>query len=334
MKILVCGDKHLKITRFDRSKQLLEWLNEKIDELKPDLVVALGDDMDTHAVLRSELMYEFRKHIDFVVKRCDMVYLVGNHDYFKPNDTTYHAMQSFKGLYDNFHIVDGHSVLYSMDFVHHVHNHKDFPDVKQEICFAHQTFVGADYGFYRPDIGVDADKLKSSIIISGHVHRRQEFGKVIYPGSPYAHSVNHIDQDKGIMLFDTNTYEKTFIRSPFPMWRSVKYDVVGNNNIEILHSLLGETLNIKDNWVLQLSGPKTELTAYLNSKEYIKLTKKKNVLTKLTFTDKAKKNIAINSFSIKDIVNEYVSKAYDGTIKKEDVIKKAIHIIDTVNSRD
>ena len=168
MKILVCGDKHLKITRFEKSKAFLEWLNAKITEIKPDLIVALGDDMDTHAVLRSELMSEFRSHIDHVMKlKIPMVYVVGNHDYFKPNDTTYHALQSFKGLYKDFTVVDKHTKLFGMDFVPYIHNIEDFPETSEEICFAHQTFVGADYGYYRPDVGVDADKLKSNIVISG-----------------------------------------------------------------------------------------------------------------------------------------------------------------------
>ena len=328
MKILICGDKHLKITRFEKSKQFLEWLNTKVKELKPQLVVALGDDMDTHAVLRSELMGEFRKHIDFVMRQgAEMVYLVGNHDYFKPGDTTYHSMQSLKGIHDRFHVVDEHKVLYGMDFVPHIHDYENFPNVKSEICFAHQTFVGADYGYYRPDVGVDADKLKSKIIISGHIHKKQEFGKVFYPGSPYAASLNDIDQTKGIILFDTTTYEKTFIESPFPRWNSIEFDIDNDNTVKRLHDMLSVTLNDQDNWVLRLSGPKVELTAYLSSKKYLKLKKNKSVSTKLSFTDKTKKNIVIKSLSIKSIVDEYIGKTYVGSVDKKEIVDVAMNII-------
>lgn len=333
MKILICGDKHLKITRFDKSKQFLEWMNKQVEEYKPDLVVALGDDMDTHAVLRSELMSEFRKHIDFVMNLdIEMVYLVGNHDYYKPGDTTYHALQSFKGLYDRFHVVDEPREIHGMDFVPYIFNHEEFPITENEICFAHQTFVGADYGYHRPDVGVDADKIKSNVIISGHIHKKQEFGKVYYPGSPFATSINDVDQIKGIMLFNTDTYEKTFIPSPFPTWRSVSFDMDKDNTIDSLHILLKNTLNELDSWVLRLSGPKAELTAYLLSKKFLNLKKGKSISTKPTFTDKKKKNIKIKSLSIKNIVGEYIDKTYVGSIDKKEVINAAMSIINDVNS--
>lgn len=329
MKILVCGDKHLKITRFEKSKLFLEWFSSKITEIKPDLVVALGDDFDTHAVLRSEIMSEFRKHVDHTLNlNIPMVYIVGNHDYFKPGDTTYHALQGMKGIDKDFHVVDKHTELYGMDFVPYIGDHNAFPNTKNEICFAHQTFVGADYGYHRPDIGVDAAKVDSKIIIAGHMHKRQTFGKVYYPGTPYAHNLNDVDQDKGIMLFDTDTYAIEYISSPFPKWRSVKFDVEGDANVDCLHELLKIALNDKDNWVLQISGPKAELTAYLKTKKYINLVKGKSVSLKLTLTDNLKKNAIIKSISMVSIVDEYVQKIYSGSIDKDKLYDKALSIIE------
>jgi predicted MPP superfamily phosphohydrolase len=62
-KILLIGDVHLKITRFDLCKSFLNWLNLVIEQEKPDLVINLGDSFDSHAVLRSELMEEFKQHV-------------------------------------------------------------------------------------------------------------------------------------------------------------------------------------------------------------------------------------------------------------------------------
>jgi len=60
MKILFCGDKHLKITRFDLAKQCLAWLNSVIDEHKPDMYICLGDDMDSHAIWSINTNYDMR----------------------------------------------------------------------------------------------------------------------------------------------------------------------------------------------------------------------------------------------------------------------------------
>src|ERR1700680_1554966 len=104
---LFIGDPHLKINRFDLATSFLNWLNKLIEEQKPDLVVNLGDTFDTHAVLRSEVLNEFMKHVYGVLsQKIPYVYLVGNHDMYKPNDPKYHAMLPFKNRIKDFYVVD------------------------------------------------------------------------------------------------------------------------------------------------------------------------------------------------------------------------------------
>lgn len=320
MKILVCGDKHLKVSRLEAGKKLLTWLSEQIKTFMPDLVVALGDDMDDHAVLRSEVLSEYRKHVDYVVRELNipMVYVVGNHDYHKPGSTTYHALETFKGLYSNLHIVDSHVKLYDMDFVPHIFDHTKFPVVSSSICFAHQTFIGADYGYIRPDVGVDASKLQCDLIISGHIHKRQQFGNVIYPGSPMANSMHDIDQTKGIILLDTETLKHDFIRSPFPIWRNIEITIDGN--LDSMSSFLQSQLNSTDNWVITVTGLKAEIAAYLQSKSFTSIVNGKSFSIKTVVTDSAKNQLVkIKSINLKDIVMEWMDKVYNGFIPKEDI---------------
>ena len=100
------GDPHLKITRFDLAKQFLAWIDGVIIKHKPDLVVNLGDTFDTHAVVRSEIMTEFIRHVESVNKTCPYIYLLGNHDMYKPNDNKYHALKHLKGKMKEFTIID------------------------------------------------------------------------------------------------------------------------------------------------------------------------------------------------------------------------------------
>lgn len=333
-KILLCGDKHLKITRFDLCKTFLDWLNEIIEKEKPDMYVALGDDMDTHAVLRSEIMSEFRGHIDHVVGKLDipMYYVLGNHDYFKPKDTTYHALQSYVNLYDKLKIVEETHEVDSITFVPYLNDHTEFPKKTKEICIAHQTFIGADYGYMRPEAGVNADLVSADIIISGHIHKRQSFGKVIYPGTPYAFNVNDIDQDKGILIFDTETYEKKFISAPFPRWRSLKYELSSDCTVDIMHNSIKTAVNKKDNWVFQITGPKVEMTAYLDSKRYKSMIKNINAVTRLTPTDNTKRKVIIKAITTKDIVKDYIDKVYKGNINKKTLLNRTLDIVQKVES--
>src|SRR5581483_11192614 len=135
------------------------------------------------------------------------VYLVGNHDMYKPNDSKYHAMLPFKGKIDNFHVIDEVTNLFGMTFVPYQHNGATFPNNTLPVVVAHQTFIGADYGPIRDTTGVDPGRLNScEIVISGHIHKRQRLvGErrcdIVYVGSPFSQSASDVDQVKGISIF-------------------------------------------------------------------------------------------------------------------------------------
>jgi DNA repair exonuclease SbcCD nuclease subunit len=331
LRVLFIGDPHLKITKFDLSIRFLKWIEGVIAKEKPDIVVNLGDTFDSHAVLRSEIMCEFKEHIDRVMHLFSggYIYILGNHDMYKPNDAKYHALALFKKR-SRFLVVDKVTNFKNMTLVPYQHDLSAFPKKTLPICVAHQTFIGADYGYTRPDAGVDADSVSAEIIISGHVHLKQEFGKVIYPGSPFSQNINDIDQVKGLMLFNTETYERSFIRCPLPMWVGHKYEVNSSFTIDDLHSHLCGIINDHDHWVVEISGPKAEIIAYQSSDRYKDLVSGRNIRVKPVFTDKAKKQTKIEGVSMEHIVGEYFDKVYNGTIDKLLLVDKSLEILTKV----
>ena len=298
------------------------------------MVFNLGDTFHDHAVLRSELLEEFRQHVLRVTKSLGKpyYYVLGNHDQYKPKDAKYHALQNFDGIH-NFVVVDSvHNDLDGITIVPFLADHGEFPLETQPICIAHQTFIGADYGYMRESAGVDAGKVTANIIISGHIHKKQEFGKVIYPGIPYAQNANDVDQSKAILLFDTKTYEKTWIPSPFPLWRSITYVVAPDNPIDGLYGILEAEVNDKDHWILKIEGPKAEVTSFINSKKFINFQKNKSIMPRPEFTDKEKRAISIDAQSTEVILQEFVKKVYDGSIDKSVLTDKLMQIFDNVKS--
>lgn len=323
-KILFIGDPHLKISRLETCKEFLRWVNNTIDDVKPDLVVNLGDTFDTHAVLRSEVLSEFKAH----VAACTVpyIYVLGNHDMYKPNDSKYHALQPFDiphmKIIDKIEDVDG------VTYVPYQHSIADFPLDTLPICVAHQTFVGADYGYYRPDVGVDADKVSAEIIISGHIHKRQSFGKVVYPGTPYAHDLNDINQSKGLMLFDTSNYKYDFIDSPFPGWRGFKLNMSDFSSTDELHDTVVDSIDQSNHWVVDISGPKAELSAYIVSKKLSKLQEDFSLRIRPAYTDSTKiQTKKIKAVSMDSIVHEYIDTIYEGTIDRGLLKKKATQLL-------
>jgi DNA repair exonuclease SbcCD nuclease subunit len=330
MRILFIGDPHLKINTFQQSIDLLRWIEQISLREKPDVVCNLGDTFDTHGVVRSELLKEFRDHVENITFNTGIEYwyVLGNHDQFKPKDSKYHALQTFDIC--NFKVFDTvQNVGDDITIVPYVQEFEDFPLNTKSICITHNTFIGADYGFKREDAGVNADKVSADIIISGHIHKRQTFGKVTYPGTPYSYNANDVDEVKGLLLFDTETFEQRFIESPFPKWASLEFTVTSDNPISNFNEVLKQNLNDKDKFILKVHGPKVELTAYFKSKEYLTIVKGKSILPKPIPNDKTKVKVSIKATSIHDIMNEYVDKVYDGSLDKQLILQK----IDKVLSR-
>lgn len=336
MKLLCIGDPHLKASKLELSKSFLAWIKVQVEEIQPDLVVNLGDTFHDHAVLRSEILGEFKKHIIDITATCPYVYILGNHDFHRPTDSTYHALQAFAGMKDLI-VVDKvtHNKSAGITFVPYQPDHSTFPTKTLPMCIAHQTFVGADFGSYRPDNGIDADLVSADIIISGHIHGRQMFGKVIYPGTPFAQGLDDANKTKGIMLFDTETYKYSFIESPFPRWHSLSFEIGPDLNFQQLHEELSGTLNSGDNWVIDISGAKNEIAAYIDSKEFTLLKVNKSVRIRPIYTNLIKNDrVKINALSMQDILSEYISKVYDGVLDKNLLQQEATRILNDISVLD
>lgn len=329
------GDNHLRINKFSLATQFLTWINQFITEQKPDLVVNLGDALDTHAVIRSEVLNELMNHIYSVIDQgIPYVYLKGNHDQYSPKDSKYHALLPFKGRIDNLYVVDSVQDLFGMTFVPYLADANDFPKTTLPICVAHQTFLGADYGPVNALDGVDAETISAEIIVSGHIHKRHQLGKVTYVGSPYSQEASDVNQIKGISIFDTADFGFKFHPTPLPTWRSFKYDIGGEITAEVLHNRLADSIsNSPDHFVVEITGPKAEVVAYVESTRYLELVKGLSIRLKTVFTDKERKKVSINAVSMEQILSEFVGKVYNGSLDKDKVLQKAKEVLEQVKSQ-
>lgn len=336
MKILFLGDQHLRINKFSLAIQFLTWVNKFIEEQKPDLVVNLGDALDSHAVIRSEVLNELMNHIYYVINLgIPYVYVTGNHDYYTPKDSKYHALLPFKNRIANLHIVDVPQDLFGITFVPYLADGKVFPKKTQSICIAHQTFLGADYGPVNALEGVDADTISADIIISGHIHKKHNLGKVVYVGSSYSQDASDANQIKGISTFDTDTFEFSFTQTPLPTWKTLKFACDSSTTFSDIHLRLEQATSDRtknDHYLIEITGPKAEVVAYVESTKYLKLVKDLSISLKTVFTDKERKKVSINASSMEQILSEFVDKVYDGSLDKNKVLQKAKEVLEQVKS--
>ena len=317
MKILCIGDLHFRPSQFDVGLQCLKWLETIVATHKIDMVVNLGDTFDSHQVIRSEILSEFRSHLD---RMCDLLgtrkymWVLGNHEFYKPSDSKYHALQVFKGIKDNLIIIDKPQVIESLGFIPYLSSHETFPILPTPYVFTHNTFYGADFGFKKTTEGFIFDDLPYETIISGHIHIRQTLkDKIIYPGTPYSMSSTDADWVKGVDVFDTETNIFEFIPSPFPMWRTVNIDVENYKEPDF---------NQKDTFIITISGPKVLVKSFIDSSITKEWKKKYTVFLKTEFTDKIKQSrISIKGVSVLDMVDSYLTKVYKGSVSPEEIKK-------------
>jgi hypothetical protein len=111
------------------------------------------------------------------------------------------------------------------------------------------------------------------------------------------------------------------------MWKGIDFEIDQNNNFDMFHEVLTNQLNTVDHWVVKVSGPKAELTAYFKSKKYLQLIKDKKISVRMVPTDLIKSEIQIKSSSINDIIYEYVGKVYKGSLDKSLIVDGAKSIV-------
>jgi DNA repair exonuclease SbcCD nuclease subunit len=96
-----------------------------------------------------------------------------------------------------------------MAYLPYIHDNDEFIRIANELhqhshtLICHATFDGAEYenGFYAPD-GIDQYKLNYKCIISGHVHKQADLGKVWYPGTPRWLTSSDANEEKGIWIVE------------------------------------------------------------------------------------------------------------------------------------
>jgi DNA repair exonuclease SbcCD nuclease subunit len=234
---------------------------------------------------------------------------------WKPSSSQYHALEVLKGK-PLLNVVDSTSVLDGITYVPYLPDPKDWPDVVTRIAITHNTFKGADYGFKLASDGVSLDGLSCDLIASGHIHKPQSIqygplrtGRLIYPGSPMYLSAGDADQIKGLAILDSDTLETSFIRSPFPMWRTLDFYVGQESDLNI---------NVTDRWVVKLIGPRAEIKAMLDSKEIKDLKRKVHVTFKTEFTDTLKSpKVSIEAPTVSMMADQYIDKIYVGSLDKD-----------------
>lgn len=220
---LVVGDIHATADELPDCQALIDGIVSL--KKKYSTVVFLGDQFHTHSVLSLQVV-DFWRNAVTVLKEAGyrQIYLRGNHD-MAANGEGPNALEVFRELLGNGDcIVTGGYEEDGVLFLAHQVVQKNFEKLvhsklNPDLLVCHQTFEGAQYenGFYAPD-GIDQNVVPSGKIISGHVHKNAQLGKVFYPGSPRWRSASDAGEHKALFGFPDGMVGEKVVVHPTSAW--------------------------------------------------------------------------------------------------------------------
>ena len=224
--ILTIGDVHFKLGNIQEVDLFIQKINKVASDLNPDIIVILGDVLDTHERIHTTPLNKAYEFIDNMRKIAHTFVLVGNHDMCNNQQflSENHWMNGMK-KWENVTIVDtvvqhiftdtSERKLPKIILCPYVPNGR-FEEAlntigennwrNSNLIFAHQEFEGCKMGHI---ISVSGDKwsLENPTVISGHIHlkhRPQE--NIIYIGSAIQHAFGE-SENNTISLIELSALE-------------------------------------------------------------------------------------------------------------------------------
>lgn len=217
MRILWMGDPHVQKSNLEESKRLAYWTREIRDLHRPDHTVIAGDLYNDFGTKRVEVDEFWTAILRDVLP--DSIVLEGNHD------QTPDGSESALAVHEGRCFLVRRATMYhgNVGLMPFVRDNDDFLHLCQalynqgaRVIFCHADVNGAQYenGFYSPH-GADISGLPKDLkLISGHIHKQQEFGNVWFPGTPRHLTRSDVGEQKGLWLIDTVSGERQFFPTP------------------------------------------------------------------------------------------------------------------------
>lgn len=210
MRYLWVGDPHVQPHDLVDAHALANLIFDTGEQKECDALILAGDLYDTHAIIHAEVQLFWH---DFFVRAKDVfeevVVIKGNHDApgvagTRATALLAHVNQAMCVISEPL-LFKADRVLFCpyqaeprqllMDAMNHAG--------QADILFCHQTFDGARYdnGVYAPK-ELDPELFPQRLIVSGHLHTPQEFGKVWYPGAPRWRHLGDANVARAIWVLD------------------------------------------------------------------------------------------------------------------------------------
>lgn len=238
MKILRCGDPHVKPGNIGESESLNQFILDKAIELKVDRLEIEGDLYDTHDIIRLKVLKFWNKWFHILAKQSfKTIILQGNHDVSGDYSDNFSALHTVLHLENpNFKIVHEPYLDGLYGYLPYIHDNEKFIEEANKLAIggatvlvSHPNYEGAVYDNGSPlSRGVPDNSLSSNFLhlIGGHIHTELEIGRIWYTGNPRWLTKSCSNKNKGIWFCDHDDSTGVILSKEFISTESVCTKIV------------------------------------------------------------------------------------------------------------
>lgn len=339
MKLALLTDTHFGIYKASDTflkSQLDFFENQLFPYLRDneiDTIIHLGDLFDNRVNINVKVMNSVYSLLSEKGSDFKWFIIKGNHDQFFKLREDIHSLKAFKDI-PNVNVIDDIELIKFDDrdvlLVPWQVDNKEFEkrvankNIHCDVCMGHLETKGFELNKGKVcDVGINSNVLFNNytLTFSGHFHKRsvkkQNDGIVQYIGNTYHLTRNDIGEDRGFVVFDTDTLEYEFINNlvslkfvsiTFPE-RLNKKKIEGNI-IDVVVDVLGKSYD------------EVKFQQYLQKIEKLHPILPPVVKIQNNFETNLKHDFKVQT--VNDLIEEYVSKLKIS--HKEEIVKKLINL--------
>lgn len=333
MKIFMYSDLHISRTssimpltssinkytyRQNMILELGKYLENIIDEQKPDLIINLGDTFDNHTITSYDIDIASKFFECFRMFNIPHIVLVGNHEMINQD---FNAIEILNNI-NNITVISEPStvntdIILSTKLSLQQPNVKlaflpycDYRDILEfpegDFLFSHQDIQGSCIrGDFKLPNGINQNDLsKYKLVFNGHIHKSSIMKNIINVGSISTHSFSD-DQENvpKCYIFDTNTLDLTTYKPTCcPLFRKVEI----KKNISELYAFMDQ-LDKNYKYILHIICPfelKDEIKSFIEQNEFV-INSRISIIGSIKEVKEENKNNTINLSSNIDILQNF-----------------------------
>jgi len=207
-----------------------------IEERNIDTIIHLGDIFDNRKSTDYWSIEWSRRVIFDPLKKYNVHAIVGNHDIFYKNTNDLNSPYLLLKDYSNIEVyskpkevvLDNLKIL----FVPWISTDQENESIdiiestSSKVAMGHLELGGFHVfkGHIQEPTKFDEYFKKFEKVFSGHYHTRSDNDKVFYIGNPYQMFWNDYKDERGFVIFDTNTLSVEYINNPYEIFKVIHYD--------------------------------------------------------------------------------------------------------------